>query len=55
MTTLEKIVKDNKEKILALAQAGVFEMPSGKAEINIHNSQIQSVQIYQTTYKLSTK
>lgn len=55
MNKLEKIIQENSVKILALEEAGVFDMQSGKVEINIHNSQIQSIHTYQMTYKLSIK
>lgn len=42
---------DNKEKVEALMEAGVFDIISGKVEININNGQIQNIHIYQRTYK----
>lgn len=45
------VFKQNKDKFVALLNAGVFDIKSGKAEINIHNNQIQSIYVYQMTYK----
>jgi len=41
----------HREKFLVLLQAGVLDLPSGQAEINIHNGQIQSVHIHNMTYR----
>ncbi len=43
--------KMNREKFLTLLAAGVFELDSGKAEINIHNGQIQNIHIHRMTYQ----
>lgn len=43
--------KRHREKFLTLLSAGVFELQSGRADIAIHNGQIQGVHIYRQTYK----
>jgi hypothetical protein len=43
--------KRHREKFLTLLSAGVFELQSGRADIAVHNGQIQGVHIYQQTYK----
>ena len=43
--------RDNREKFIVLLNAGVFDLPSGKIEMNIHNEQIQSIHIHRMTYK----
>lgn len=48
MQNKEKI---NEEKLEALMEAGVFDIISGKVEINVNNGQIQSIHIYKVTYK----
>lgn len=42
--------KRNREKFLVMLNAGVFELDSGKAEVNIHNGQIQNIHIHRATY-----
>lgn len=41
----------HRDKILTLISSGMFELPSGKVEINVNNEQIQSVYLYHMTYK----
>ena len=43
--------KTHGEKFLALLEAGVFHLESGKVELNINNKQIQSVFIHKQAYK----
>ena len=43
--------RENREKFIVLLEAGVFELKSGKIEVNIHNSQIQNIHIHRMTYK----
>lgn len=43
--------RENREKFIALLEAGVFDLDSGKAEVNMHNGQVQSVHIHRMTYK----
>lgn len=52
MTTL---TKENEEKYLALLQAGVFDLDSGRVEINVNNGKVQNVHIHKMTYKRETK
>ncbi len=49
-TTILIPAKDT-EKILTMLQAGVFDLDSGKIEINIHNGQVQNIHINRMTYK----
>jgi len=54
MTTVIKdivITGDIAEKFMALWSAGLFAMDSGKVEVNIHNSQIQTVVIHKKLYQ----
>lgn len=41
----------NRDKIITLMEAGVFELQNGKAEINMHNGQIQIINIHRRTFK----
>ena len=41
----------NREKFLILLKAGVFDLDFGRAEINVHNGQVQNVHIDRMTYK----
>jgi len=41
----------NREKIIALIEAGIFNIDSGKVEINIHNNQIQNIYTERMVYK----
>lgn len=43
--------KRHREKFLTLLNAGVFELDSGKIEININNSQIQNIHTHRMTYQ----
>uniref|UniRef100_A0A6H1ZR61 Uncharacterized protein n=1 Tax=viral metagenome TaxID=1070528 RepID=A0A6H1ZR61_9ZZZZ len=43
--------KANRDKFIILLKAGVFELQSGKAEININNGVIQNVLLINQTYK----
>ena len=40
-----------KEKIDILRESGLFDVYSGKVEINIHNGQIQNIHIHRMVYK----
>lgn len=44
----------HREKFIVLLKSGLFDLQSGKAEINVNNKQIQSVHIHQLTYKRET-
>lgn len=39
------------EKIIILIESGVFDVEYGSIEINIHNTQFQSVYLNKRTYK----
>jgi hypothetical protein len=41
----------HREKFLALLEAGVFDIESGKVEVNIHNGQVQNVHVNRMTYR----
>ena len=43
--------KRNRDKFIALLKSGMFDMQSGKAEVNMHNNQIQNVYLYQMAYR----
>lgn len=43
--------RKNREKFIVLLEAGVFDLESGKVEVNIHNTQVQNVHIHRMTYK----
>jgi len=45
------ILPVNLEKYKVLESAGLFNLDSGRIEVNINNGQIQSVHIYKMTYK----
>jgi len=45
--------KNNRDKFIEMLKAGVFNLESGKVEININNNQIQNIYIHQMTYKRS--
>ena len=47
--------KKHREKFLSLLKAGVFDLNSGRAEININNSQVQSIFLHSMTYKRDSK
>lgn len=43
--------RKHREKFIELMQAGVFDLESGRAEIDVHNGQIQTVHIDRMTFK----
>lgn len=43
--------RKHREKFLTLLSSGVFDLENGKAVINTHNGQIQTVYIDRMTYK----
>ena len=43
--------KQHKDKFTALLKSGIFDIQSGKAEVNIHNDQFQSIYLWQMSYK----
>lgn len=42
--------KQNRDKFLALLQGKLFDVVTGKVEVNIHNGQIQSINVLERTY-----
>ena len=58
MTTVIKdivITGDIAEKFYHLWTTGLFNMESGKIEVNIHNSQIQTVVIHKKLYQRTVR
>ena len=47
--------KLHREKFIILLKSGVFDLQSGKAEININNGVIQNVLLINQTYKRESK
>ena len=47
--------KTHREKFLTLLKAGVFDLQSGKAEININNGVIHNILLVNQTYRRETK
>jgi len=43
----------HRDKFISLLTAGVFDLESGKVEVNLNNNMIQSVYLYHMTYKKS--
>jgi len=49
--TIEKLKPNEMEKLKALRESGLFDVDSGKIEINVNNSQIQNIIIHRQTYR----
>lgn len=47
---LYETFKKNEEKFIVLLDAGLFDLSEGKAEVNCHNGQIQSISIHKRMY-----
>ena len=47
--------KTHREKFIILLKSGVFDIQSGKAEININNGFFQNVLLINQTYKRDAK
>lgn len=48
-------LNSHREKLIALVTAGVFDLQSGKVEINLNNGAIQSILIVNQVYKRDSK
>ncbi len=42
--------KRNHEKFIILLNSGLFDLDSGKVEVNVNNGQIQNVHVHKMTY-----
>ncbi len=49
------VSRERYEKFYILLKAGVFDVESGKVEINCHNNQIQNIHIHKLVYKKVAK
>jgi len=45
------LFKQNQTRFKVLSEAGVFNLKEGKAEINCHTGEIQTIVIHRRTYK----
>lgn len=49
------LYQKNRDKFIELLKAGVFELDSGRVEINVNNNQIQSIFLHKMTFKRDAK